>query len=379
VVTQAIQRALADQLPLSTLDLTTPAKDAFTTTLMSVLPEHLRDGRIMFCGPTGADAVEAAMKLARTATGRTGFLAFGGAYHGMTQGTLAVSGGTAAKEPLGALLHGVHHTPFPGEYRCVFGEAGHASALRCAQAARWVLDDDYSGVSTPAAAIIEPVQGEGGVHPAPAHFAPSLREDTRRHGVLVVADEVQTGLGRTGSMWASDPIGLEPDVLVMSKAIGGGLPLAVIAFRTELDVMEPGTHAGTFRGNQLAMAAGEATIRHIVQEGLVERASEMGESLHLGLSSVAAGEDRVGHVRGRGLMVGAELVDPAQTGRDGLPLPDGALARHVQSVMLDEGVVVEVGGRAGAVVRFLPPLTIDQSHVEQIVVAFDKALARALR
>ena len=196
---------------------------------------------------------------------------------------------------------------------------------------------------------------------------------------MLVADEVQTGLGRTGTLWGSEPIGLDPDVLVLSKAIGGGQPLAVIVYRDGLDIWEPGAHAGTFRGNQLALAAGAATIEHIVDHGLAERAATLGERLLDGLRERTAGLPVVGDVRGRGLMVGVELVDPQRCDADGLPLPDGALASAVQRAMLDLGVLVEIGGREGAVVRFLPPLIIEPEHVDRIAETFGKAVWSAWR
>jgi diaminobutyrate-2-oxoglutarate transaminase len=379
VVVEAIERALHDELPLTTLDLTTPAKDAFIEQLFAVLPSYLaRHGRIQFCGPSGADAVEAALKLAKTATDRTSVVAFGGGYHGMTHGALALTGARGPKLAAGPLMPDVHHLPFPRAFRCPFGtDRGdvRGSAELCARALDWALHDDHSGLTPPAAVVIEPVQGEGGVHPAPASFAQAVRTSTRRAGTLLVADEVQTGLGRTGTLWASTPLGLEPDVMVLSKAIGGGLPLAAIVYRDELDVWSPGAHAGTFRGNQLAMATGAATIRHVVDEGLADHAEAMGGRFLAGLRTVGRDDPRVGDVRGRGLMVGAELVDPARPGPTGVPEPDGQLAARVQRAMLDRRVIVEVGGPADAVVRFLPPLVIGPDHVDRAVDAFAAALA----
>lgn len=370
VVVEAITSALASGVPLTTLDLPTPLKDRFTETLLDVLPPSFASARLLFCGPTGADAVEAAMKLARTRTGRSGAIAFGGGYHGMTQGALSLTGVRRAKEALGPLLADVHHLPFPSAYRCPFGEPGAASIDRCGAA----LDDSHGGVVAPAAIVIEPVQGEGGVHPTPAAFASTVRRAADRAGAVLVADEVQTGLGRTGALWGSDAVGLDPDVLVMSKAIGGGLPLAVLAIRDGFDAMSPGAHAGTFRGNQLAFAAGAATIRHVVAEGLAAHAERMGARLQAGLSEIAARDPRVGDVRGRGLMVGAEMVDPDGDPWWGRPPADGSLAAMVQRGMLDRGVIVEVGGRADAVVRFLPPLIIDEPIVDRVVEAFAAAL-----
>ncbi len=209
------------------------------------------------------------------------------------------------------------------------------------------------------------------MHPAPGSFSRALRAAATAAGSVLVADEVQTGLGRTGALWASGD--LDPDVLVLSKAIGGGQPLAVIVYRAELDGWEPGAHAGTFRGNALGFAAGAATIRHIAQHGLAEHAAAMGERLRAGLREHTDGMPFVAEVRGRGLMVGVEFVDPAHDDGDGLPRPEGPLADLVQRAMLELGVLVETGGRDGAVIRFLPPLILQPADVDRIVDAFGKA------
>ncbi|NEE03867.1 diaminobutyrate--2-oxoglutarate transaminase family protein [Phytoactinopolyspora halotolerans] len=393
VVDQALREALDAGAPLSTLDLSTPYRDRFIDQLFSVLPAPLQDGRILFCGPSGADAVEAAIKLAKTATGRSGVLAFGGGYHGMTQGTLALTGRRSAKEPLGALLPEIHHLPFPTAYRTPLRAHGPASApggpggqavsgaTTSAELAgslvRWALCDDHSGIAAPAAVIAEPVQGEGGVHPMPPAFATTLRSTTTEAGAVLVADEVQTGLGRTGTLWASERIGFDPDILVLSKAVGGGLPLAVIVHRGELDAWQPGAHAGTFRGSTLALAAGAATIREVARAGLAQRAGELGRRLSDGLRAAVGDDPRVGDIRGPGLMVGVEVVDPETADGYGVPRPDGALAAAVQRTMLENGVIVEAGGPEDAVVRFLPPLIVSEEQIDRVVDTFATALSAA--
>lgn len=372
-VMSAIRRVLDDGIPLSTLDVATPVRTEFIEELFAALPVGLRDrGRVLFCGPTGADAVEAAVKLARTATGRTGVLAFGGGYHGMTLGALSMSGRRRAKEPLGALLADTHFVPFPTAYRSVFGPS--AADDTAARLVEWALDDELSGIGAPAAVVVEPVQGEGGVHRMPPEFARRLRDVTRRSGCVLIADEVQTGLGRTGALWASESVGLEPDVVVLSKAIGGGLPLAVIVYREDLDVWRPGAHAGTFRGPSLSLAAGAATIREVVTSGLAEHAAAVGGLLLHGLSAASGECGWVGDARGSGLMVGVEIVDPDDVDVDGVPQPDGERAAGIQREMLRRGVIVELGGAQDAVVRFLPPLIITTDQVDQVVAAFAAAV-----
>ncbi|MBY8887179.1 diaminobutyrate--2-oxoglutarate transaminase family protein [Streptomyces sp. PTM05] len=379
VALEAIRSVLDSGAPLHVLDLATPVKDAFTTALFETLPPALADrAKVQFCGPAGTDAVEAALKLTRAATGRHGLLAFSGAYHGMTDGAHAASGGTPARPP--AAVPGVTRLPYPYDYRCPFGVGGRQAAELSARLTANLLDDPAGGVEPPAAMLVEPVQGEGGVVPAPDEWLRRMREITAARGIPLVADEVQTGVGRTGAFWGTDHSGVVPDVMVMSKAIGGSLPLAVIVYRDDLDVWEPGAHAGTFRGNQLAMAAGTATLRYVTANRLAERAGAVGAVMLTRLRSLAAHHSCVGDVRGRGLMIGVELVD-AEAERDeygALPAAPG-LAAAVRAEALRRGLIVELGGRHGAVVRLLPPLTITDEQAEAVLDRLADAIDAAER
>lgn len=217
VVLEAIKKVLDSGAPLHVLDLATPVKDAFTSELFATLPGELADNaRIQFCGPAGTDAVEAALKLVRTATGRSGLLAFTGAYHGMTSGALDASGGATDVR--------VTRLPYPHAYRCPYGVGGARGAQLAARWTENLLDDPKSGVTTPAGMIVEAVQGEGGVIPAPDDWMRRMRRITADRSIPLVVDEVQTGVGRTGAFWAVEHSGVVPDVMVLSKAIGGSLP-----------------------------------------------------------------------------------------------------------------------------------------------------------
>ena len=374
VVLEAIRKVLDSGAPLHVLDLATPVKDAFTTELFATLPGRFADdARIQFCGPAGTDAVEAAFKLVRAATGRDGLLAFTGAYHGMTEGALSASGGAEDVR--------VTRLPFPRDYRCPFGVGGERGAEIAARWTENLLDDPKGGVPAPAGMILEPVQGEGGVVPAPDDWMRRMREITRSRSVPLIADEVQTGVGRTGAFWAVEHSGIVPDVMVLSKAIGGSLPLAVIVYRSGLDTWQPGAHAGTFRGNQLAMAAGTATLAFVRENRLAERAATLGARMLARLRGLAADHACVGDVRGRGLMIGVELVDPeAPAPDDGHePPPAPALAAAVQQECLRRGLIVELGGRHSTVVRLLPPLTLTDEQATAVVDRLADALAAAER
>ncbi|MFJ6570568.1 diaminobutyrate--2-oxoglutarate transaminase family protein [Streptomyces sp. NPDC091292] len=374
VVLEAIRAVLDSGAPLHVLDLATPVKDAFTTELFRTLPAGLADrARIQFCGPAGTDAVEAALKLVRTATGREGLLAFTGAYHGMTAGALEASGGARDVR--------VTRLPYPQDYRCPFGTGGTRGAELSARWTENLLDDPKSGVPHPAGMILEPVQGEGGVIPAPDDWMRRMRTLTAARGIPLIADEVQTGVGRTGTFWAVEHSGVVPDVMVLSKAIGGSLPLAAVVYHDDLDVWPPGAHAGTFRGNQLAMAAGAATLAHVRENRLAERAGLLGARMLAQLQGLAAEHPCVGDVRGRGLMIGLELVDPAAEDltAPGPPPPAPEVAAAVQRACLRRGLIVELGGRHSSVVRLLPPLTLTDEQASAVLDRLADAIAETSR
>ncbi|MEU4212470.1 diaminobutyrate--2-oxoglutarate transaminase family protein [Streptomyces sp. NPDC026206] len=378
VVLEAIRRTLDSGAPLHMLDLATAEKDEFTSALFESLPQGFGDrARVHFCGPAGTDAVEAALKLMQTATGRRGVLAFTGAYHGMTAGALAVTGNVAVKAPLPSGGE-VTRLPYPYAYRCPFGVGGERGAQLSATYAERLLDDPSGGVLPPAAMILEAVQGEGGVIPAPDGWLREMRRITAERGIPLVVDEVQTGAGRTGAMWAVEHSGIVPDAMVLSKAIGGSLPLAVVVYREDYDGWQPGAHTGTFRGNTLAMAAGAATLRHIAADGLAARAALVGARMTTRLERLRTELPVIGDVRGRGLMIGVELVDPGgEPDGCGAHPPAPELAARVRAACLSRGLIVELGGRHDAVLRLLPPLTITDEQAESVLDRLTDAIAEA--
>lgn len=367
----AVVAAVKEQLDtfVHGLDFPTPARDAFVTEVLALLPEAMRGTmRMHVCGPTGADAVEAAMKLAKRATGRSGVVAFAGSYHGMTAGALAVTSLREIKERVPALMPEVSFAPYAYCHRCPLKLAPQSCETACASYLESVFEDSHSGVAKPAAAIIECVQGEGGSIVPPADFITRVREATRSAGVVLVADEIQAGLGRTGRWFSFEHFDIEPDVICISKALGGiGLPVSAILYKAALDVWEPGLHIGTFRGHQLAMAAGVAALRVMRDEGLLENARVRGEQIRSALSAVRS--PWVGEVRGLGLMLGVELRDPA-SGQ-----PASAAASRVRRECFEQGLLCELGGRGDATVRLLPPLVLTESEAAEGT----SILARALR
>lgn len=379
VVVDAIRSALDQQLPLHTLDITTPLKEAFVDELFASLPPAFaQEARVHFCAPTGADGIEAAVKLAKIATGRSGVLSFHGGYHGSTHATMSLSGTLHQKGDIPGLMPEVQFLPYPYAYRCPFGVGGDRCHELGARYIRNLLGDPESGVRPPAALVLEVVQGEGGAIPAPVEWLRAIRRITEEHGILLIVDEVQTGFGRTGKLFAFEHAGIVPDILVLSKAIGGGLPLSVLVYRERFDRWKPGAHIGTFRGNQLAMAAGLASLRYIRREDLPAQAEQRGRQLTGRLEALQREWPALGDVRGRGLMIGVEIVDgQGATDALGHPRADPALASAIQAQCFQKGLILELGGRHGAVVRFLPPLTVTAAQVDAIADIFAAALRDA--
>nr|WP_207859804.1 diaminobutyrate--2-oxoglutarate transaminase [Volucribacter psittacicida] len=377
-VIQAIQDVLASGLPLHTLDLTTPLKDAFTEELLSFFPQD--QYCLQFCGPSGADGTEAAIKLAKTYTGRGNVIAFSGGYHGMTQGSLAMTGNLNAKNAVQNMMPGVQFMPYPHEYRCPLGLGGEAGVDALTYYFENFIEDVESGVVKPAAVILEAIQGEGGVVTAPVKWLQKIREVTKKHGIVLILDEVQAGFCRSGKMFAFEHAGIEPDVVVMSKAVGGSLPLAVLAIRKEFDAWLPAGHTGTFRGNQLAMATGYASLKIMKEQKLAENAEQRGAYLKTELQQLAKQYPCIGNVRGKGLMLGIEIVDERQAAdRIGSYPADGTLAAEIQKACFNYKLLLERGGRGGNVVRLLCPLIITQQECEEVIKRFAQAVASALK
>ncbi|MGH8594514.1 MAG: diaminobutyrate--2-oxoglutarate transaminase [Gammaproteobacteria bacterium] len=376
VVLEAVQQALKDSVPWQTLDLTTPIKHTFVEELFRSLPgEFAARAKIQFCAPSGADAVEAALKLIKIATGRRTIIAFQGGYHGMTHGALSITGDIAAKQTIAGLMSDVQVLPYPYDYRCPFGVGGAKAHQISIHLIESMLSDPAGGIAPPAGVILEAVQGEGGVVPAPDHWLREVRRITKERDIPLIVDEVQTGLGRTGALYAFEHAGIIPDVIVLSKAIGGGLPISVVVYDTKLDVWQPGAHAGTFRGNQLAMAAGAATIRYVRRHRLWEHAQAMGQQLQAGLCGLVSETQTIGDVRGRGLMVGVEVVNREHRGSAQFAPPASAeMAMRIQRQALRCGLVLEIGGRFNSVLRFLPPLIVSAADVDEIVTRFSAAV-----
>jgi 4-aminobutyrate aminotransferase len=326
---------------------------------------------VMFLN-SGSEAIDGALKLARRVTGRPGIVAFRGGFHGRTFGATSVTTSNVnyrtGYEPL---LPGVYFAPYPSAYRDFDGDEGRATDECLA-----ILKSLFETIIAPssvAAILIEAVLGEGGYIPAPAAFLQALRAVCDDHGILLIADEVQTGYARTGRMWAFDRAGVVPDVVAVAKAIANGLPLSAIATRRDLQVRwGRSAHGSTYGGNPVACAAGIAVLETIDAEDLVANAARRGEELTTGLQRLMAEDDRIGDVRGPGLMVGVELVRDRATRE-----PDGDLATALVARSAELGLLILSCGLAHQVVRWIPPLNATSAEISEAVEIFGEALRTA--
>jgi len=375
-VNQAMIDLLSSGAPLHTLDLTTPVKDRFVETLFSILPEGMRGNvKVQFCSPSGTDAADAAIKLCKTATGRGSVIAFSGAYHGMGQGPMAITGNLNAKSRVQNLMPGVQFMPYPYSYRCPFGLGGDEGTKACINYLERLLTDPESGVTKPAVVILEPIQGEGGVIPAPVEFLKAVRRITKENDIPMICDEIQCGMGRSGRIFAFEYADIIPDIILISKAIGGTQPMSVVVYDKKLDKWNPGAHAGTFRGNQLAMAAGTVVMNRISNPAFLKDVREKGEWLKEKFEELKGEVSIIGDVRGKGLMLGVEFIDPrGKKDIMGHPAPSGEIAASVQKGCFENRLVMEKGGRNGSVMRCLCALTVTRDELREMFEIFSKVV-----
>ncbi len=375
-VNQAMIDLIQSGAPLHALDIMTPTKEMFLENLFAILPpEFAERAKVQFCSPSGTDATDAAIKLCKTATGRGTVIAFSGGYHGMGHGPMALTGNCTAKNKVQNIMPGVQFMPYPYSYRCPMGIGGEAGTRACIAYLERLLKDPESGVTKPAAVILEPIQGEGGVVPAPVEFLQAVRRITRELGIPMICDEIQCGMGRTGKVFAFEHAGIVPDVILISKAIGGTQPMAVVVYDKDLDVWGPGAHAGTFRGNQLAMVAGTVVLKKLQDPAFLADVARKGKILEEGLLKLKDEVSIIGDVRGRGLMLGIEFIDPNGP-KDimGHPVPGGEVALKVQRRCLENGLIMEKGGRNGSVMRCLCALNITDDEIKTALSIFEKSV-----
>jgi 4-aminobutyrate aminotransferase len=363
-----VVKAIADQaakfIHMSGTDFYYEPQVRLAEELSKIVP--IAGGVRAFFGNSGTEATEAAIKLSRYFTKRPNVIAFLGSFHGRSLGSLALtSSKSVQRRGFGPLMSGVYHAPFPDTYRF------NGSADACAEASlSFIRDQILVHLTSPdevAAVVVEPIQGEGGYIVPPAAFLQGLRELTTKHGIMLVLDEVQSGMGRTGKMFASEHFGVTGDIVNIAKGIASGLPLGITCARAEVMSWPPGAHASTFGGNPVACAAALVTIR-LLREQYVQNAAVVGEYLMNGVRELQRKHALIGDVRGRGLMIGVELVRDPKTKERAVEERNA-----VVQAMFRRGVLILGAGRNA--VRFAPPLVLTKDQADTVLRLFDESLS----
>jgi 4-aminobutyrate aminotransferase len=368
-VVAAIQKQAGELIHLSGTDFYYELMPQLAERLSAVAP--MRGPHRFYYGNSGAEAVECALKLARYHTKRQHILSFFGAFHGRTMGALSLTASKPQqKRRFSPLMPGVTHIRYPYAYRGCSGgpQAEEAFALGCA---RYIEEKLFKTVLPPeevAAIFVEPIQGEGGYVVAPDNFLRELRDICDRHGILLVADEVQSGAGRTGKWWAMDHSGVEPDIVCMAKGIASGMPLGICMARAEIMDWVPGSHASTFGGNPIAIAAALATM-DILERSAIANAAHIGGLMLDRLHGWKHSHPLVGDVRGRGLMIGIELVLDKTTRE-----PAAALRNRIETLCFEKGLLVLGCGETS--IRLCPPLVVNEGEATVALDILEEALSQ---
>jgi len=366
-VVRAIQQQAETLIHMSGTDFYYPLLVELAEKITSITPGNFPK-RVHFAN-SGTEGIEAAMKLARFHTRRHRFIAFLGCFHGRTYGSLSLTASKAVqRNGFGPLLPGVSHVPYPNPYRC---PSGHPAG-NCNCTGIEAIERLFKTAVPPeevAAVVVEPIQGEGGYVVPPPNFLPELRKLTQRHGILLIVDEIQSGMGRTGRMWACEHSGVVPDILVTAKGIASGMPLGLTVARADIMNWPPGAHASTFGGNPVACAAALETIR-LLEEKYIENAAQMGKYILDRLNNWPAQHRSVGNVRGVGLMIGIELVKD-QKSRE----PHPEMRQQVIRRAFEMGLLVL--GCGESTIRLMPPLIVEKHQADFALDVLDHVIGEA--
>lgn len=346
---------------LHSLDMYAVAKREFIEYFEdNVLKPRKLNYKIQFPAPTGTNAVESALKLARKVKGRPGIFALMGAFHGMTLGSLSLTTDRDSRKGAGVVLHDVTHVPAP----YMFPELDTIKYIET------LITDDHSGVDKPAAIIIEAVQSDGGIYPLDPDYLRRLRDLCDRHDILLIVDDIQVGCCRTGWFFSFERAGIVPDIVTLSKSIGGfGMPFALTLFKPELDVWNPGEHNGTFRGNQLAMVAAKAGIEFMLNDNVVGQVRSKEQIVSKFLNEEIKPLDSRLEIRGIGLMWGIDFNG----------IPGDALAGKAVHASFDRGLIAECAGRRNNVLKVMPPLIIEEDLLREGLAKLKDAVAAVLK
>jgi 4-aminobutyrate aminotransferase len=364
-VVAAIQKQAAELIHLSGTDFYYEGMPQLAQKLSSIAPG--KEEKRVYFGNSGAEATEAAIKLVKYHTKRDKLIAFHGAFHGRTMGALSLTASRAVqRKGFGTLLSGVFHMPYPDTYRGTWGVRPETASADCLSYLEHELFRRRVDPEEVAGIFIEPIQGEGGYILAPAEFLQGLRKICTKYGIMLVADEVQSGMGRTGKWWAVDHSGVEPDIICSAKGIASGMPLSAVIARASVMDWKPGAHASTFGGNPVCIAASLATIR-LLEEKYMENARRIGEFILKRTANWTERFKNVGEVRGRGLMIGIEFVRDQKT-KERAP----ELRNRLIQAAFHKGLLVL--GSGDTTLRFCPPLVIDEEQAEYAVRTLEECI-----
>ncbi len=369
-VQEAIRRQAEKLIHMSGTDFYYENMVLLAEKLAALVPGAAQERQRVYFGNSGAEAVEAALKLARYHTGRDKFIAFFGAFHGRTMGALAATGSKSIqKKGFGPLVPGVTHLPYAYCYRCAYGKQPETCAVECVQAIEQQLVKTILPAEEVAAIIVEPIQGEGGYVVPPQKFFDELQAVAKRLNTLLIFDEVQSGMGRTGKMWAAEHFGAVPDIMTIAKGIASGMPLSAMVARASVMQWKPGAHASTFGGNPVCIAASLATIE-LLEEQLLGQAARIGERMMARMRTWPQRFRAVGEVRGKGLMLGFELVrDPATRER----APE--VRDRIEALAFERGLLVLGAGQNS--IRLCPPLVISEDQADFALSTLEECIGRA--
>ncbi|MGC2659148.1 MAG: acetyl ornithine aminotransferase family protein [Bryobacteraceae bacterium] len=363
-VVKAIQRQAAEFLHMSGTDFYYENMVRLAETLAALTPGGV-DRRVYF-GNSGTEAMEAAIKMARYHSGRDKFIAFLGGFHGRTMGSLSLTGSKVVqKRGFGPMLP-VQHVPYAYCYRCAYGKEPSTCNVECVKVIEERLFDTILPADEVAAIVVEPIQGEGGYLVPPAKFHEELRRLADKYGILLVHDEVQSGMGRTGRLFASEHFGVTPDIVTLAKGIASGMPLAATIARAEVMNWPPGAHASTFGGNPVSISAALATIE-LLEDSLIENARVMGDHMMSRMRDWPKRFASVGDVRGLGLMIGFELVRDQQTKERAPEIRD-----RIEQLAFERGLLILGAGRNS--IRLCPPLVINRDQADYAVDTLEQCL-----
>ncbi|MHB8361810.1 MAG: aspartate aminotransferase family protein, partial [Thermoplasmataceae archaeon] len=368
---EVIQAIIAQAEKLTHItEIPTEARISFLKTLDSVLPGKMKGKSKVFTTVTGGDACELALQMSRFVTGKKVIVAFGGSYHGIAGNIVSATSNSHYREYSGNEYLNTYHIPYPYPYRFPFDVEPEEMSKITVKNLEELITDPYAGPGGIAGVIVEPIQGEGGYIVPPKNFLPMLREITEKFDIPLIVDEVQTGIGRTGKIWASDHSGITPDIMCISKSVGGGIPISMIAYREDYDIKIPaGFHLGTYRANPLGLAAGNVILEKLKNEEFMKSINSKGAYMIDRLSKMKSENRFIGDVRGIGLMIAVEFVKDKNTKE---PFMD--LAQNIKKEMFNRGVLIHTCGHFSNVIRFMPPLTIEKKLVEKALDVFEDSL-----